>query len=609
MAYFFAGLLSSRVDLSAIQDSLGDVLPPALKEDVVCREEAGAFLINCGTNKAIPDRIIREPNTGSWLAVLGTPIIRLDRAEDRLLLLARFFRDPRTCLRVDLDGLFAILAFDAAKKRLLVATDANNTTAIFTASTDRGVFVSSHELVLARHLSTEIDPLGFALTIQMKYPWGTRSRFKGINKLLPSQVIEFGLDDPPRADFYWRPSEESVWQDDFDGIIDRWGGILRSSVLAFHRCSNNNAAICTLTGGEDARLLLAQCHALDIPFFAMVDGADEDVDVRISREAARDAGFELVIRPSVMISEEQLVENGTYISIMNDGYEDYFRSCRAFAIDAASDPMNRVHVKYCGVPGGEAYRGAYYLRGKVVLPSRKGSIDHRFFTRMKFLLDFHHGLLRLHDEVILGEVHSLVEAALSELEGFPRGTQIDHLVRTFQTCQNTGLIWKNPLYLPLATREMTRTVYNMPPRFKRGGKVTKAITERLWPELAWVRTQKGVPTVRRTVLRAPIFFPEYTAYIRAIAQGAVTRLFKWSDSNKPSYMWRENAPAIKTLLTKPPFVKWFSSPESMITGNLYEPDSLIKLLSEAKQGSSRFIPILGRIFNQEFALRWVRREP
>ena len=89
----------------------------------------------------------------------------------------------------------------------------------------------------------------------------------------------------------------------------------------------------------------------------------------------------------------------------------------------------------------------------------------------------------------------MVRENLKEVEGFPLGTQIDHLVRVFDTCF-LGLRYKAPLYLPFMTRDLVRSMYFISPHYKQGGKLTRACTEILFPELAFVKTQKGVPTVR-----------------------------------------------------------------------------------------------------------------
>jgi hypothetical protein len=196
---------------------------------------------------------------------------------------------------------------------------------------------------------------------------------------------------------------------------------------------------------------------------------------------------------------------------------------------------------------------------------------------------------------------------LLEVSDFPAGTKIDHLLRVFQTC-NTGLIYKIPRYLPFASRDLTKSIYNIPPKHKKGGKLTKACTEILYPEIALVRTQKGVPTIRKNMLRYYLFIPEHISAMKSITGGTLSRLLKWKGSNKPDFNWNRNSWAIKALLQKPPYCRWFSSSDSMVTGSLYNPESLNSILTNARERTTRFVPTLGRIISQELACRWVYKE-
>jgi hypothetical protein len=593
--------------IKEIEKSFIEVVPTEIRKDIIRIEDSTSFLVNYGANKAISDVIIHSKKTGSLLAILGTPLLNLPAEDEKESLLDRFFSDPKRAINNEFDGCFAILSYNAATETFYAVTDYNNTIPIFYAATANGIYFSSHELPLARFLRSEIDPLGFSQTIQLKYTWASYTRFKNIHKLLPCQVMTFRGIDKSLSERYWRPYYEIQWSSNFDDVVNKWLSFLKDAVQAFYDCSKNKTVICDFTAGEDARLLLSQCHAIGIPFYAMVDGLESDVDVVVSKEAARRTGFDLVIRPKYLITEEQLLNNATYVSLMNDAYEDYFGSCTAYATDAANSQRYYEYVKFCGAPGGEAYRGSYYLRGKAFFPSKRGNFDFRFFTKMKYLLDFYPGLMHFPDVECKKTIFTLVEESLEDVSGFPVGIRIDHLLRVFQTC-NIGLIYKNPSYLPFATKRMTRSIYNIPPHFKRGGKLTKACTEILYPEIAWVKTQNGVPTVRRTLLRTLIFMPEYFSKAKSLMRGTVTRLYKWMEPNKSYLKWTDNAPAIKTLLNKPPYCNWFSSSKSMITGHLYNNDIVDSLLADAKAGSSRYVMILGRIFNQELACRWVYRE-
>lgn len=606
MSYFAAGYHVRTSIGNALEGSFSDVVPHFIRNDVLRVEENSSFLLSYGANKVIHDVLFRDAQTGSWLALLGTPLVDLPSDDGNSAFLEKFFNDPKRVMNREMDGCFALLSYDAPADTFRVATDFNNTVPIYYSITGNGVVFSSHELQLARLLRAEIDPLGFAFAIHLKVTWGSYTRFKNIHKLLPCQIITFSGDGKQHAEFYWHPSDESTWTADFDGVLQRWLAILKHSVQAYCSHSAAGRVYCDFTAGEDSRLLLSQCHALSIPFRAQVTGLDDDVDVIIADRAARKLGFELEIRQKHIIAEKDLLDNALQISIQNDGYQDMFKACTEYATDAAYPVVDYQYVKLCGLPGGEAFRGSYYLRGKAFFPAQMKDLDHLFFTRMKYLLDYHDGLLNLPDMECKQSIFRHIEESLEEVRAFPIGIKIDHLLRMFQT-SFAGLIYKSPLYLPFASNQMTRSVYCIPPQFKRGGRLTKACTEILYPELAAVRTQKGVPTIRKTILRSPLFAPEYLAIVNSVVKGTVSRLLKWTDSNKPAYKWSENSPAIMTLLSKPPYADWFSSAGSMITGHLYHGDVVESLLSDARAGSSRYVPILGRVINQELACRWVWR--
>ena len=93
--------------------------------------------------------------------------------------------------------------------------------------------------------------------------------------------------------------------------------------------------------------------------------------------------------------------------------------------------------------------------------------------------------------------------------------------------------------------------------------------------------------------------------VRKVSSGAVSRLFKWTKPNKWYYSDEWTGLVVKTLLKEPPYANWFSSSNTMASGHLYDPQILNPILNQAKAGTCRYIPILGRIINNELACRWV----
>ena len=116
------------------------------------------------------------------------------------------------------------------------------------------------------------------------------------------------------------------------------------------------------------------------------------------------------------VGPPELVAGAIDVVVLSDGYLPFFKACSKVATDRACSPNDYACVKYCGLPGGEAFRGSYYLRGKAFFPSRKSRLDHTFFTRMKFLLDHEPGLSRYPNEEFLSWCYGLVEKELSVAE-------------------------------------------------------------------------------------------------------------------------------------------------------------------------------------------------
>jgi hypothetical protein len=546
---------------------------------------------------------MRDPDTGSWIALIGTPLVRFFPDEQQATFLKSFFKNPTDLLRNRIDGNLALIAYDGAGQRFFAATDFNSTTPLFYATLPDGALFSSHELALAKYLQPEIDSAGFAQAVQLGAPWGSQTRFQKIAKLLPCHLLTIDKNQTLSLERYWQPQDDAVWRGSFDENLDRWSGLLADAVWKIYDCSSRKPVIADFTAGEDSRLVLAQCHALGIPYTAHVKGAPGDVDVVVAEEAAHRVGFKLLKRRRHQLDSRSLSQNAVAIGLSGDGYLEYSSACSDYATSVA-EPLDDYNVvKYCGVPGGEAFRGSYYLRGKAFFPSQKKSVDAKFFIRMKYLLDYCPGLFRQPDEQFFNNLGRIVGRELDDVRDHPIGTQIDHLLRSFQTCC-VGLMYKDPLYLPLATNAMTRSIYSLPPEFKLWGRLTRACTERLFPELAHVNTQSGVPTIRRTFRTQAAFLPEYLAIAKKIATGGVSRFFKW----KPVEGAQASSEIFATLLKDPRYSRWFSSADSMVSGKSYEPAKLEALLVQAKSGTCRHLATAGRIIGQELALRWVYDE-
>jgi len=605
MSYFVCGYKTDSTNIQALRDLLLDVVPVDRQDGNLRLGGQYSHLFSYGIEKVIPDVVIKKENGDSWLAVLGTPLIKFKDKQGEQEFLDGFLASPDEFLRNKIDGNFALFCYDSLRKRFIAATDFSNTNPIFYTVRPNGVYFSSHELVLAKFVDAEIDPHGFAQTIQLGVTWGPHTRFKNIFKMLPCQMLVVDASKQTLTKSYWKAEEETVLSCSFDELISNWLSTLSDSVRKFYECADYRPLVSDLTGGEDARLLVAQCHALKIPFTTQVLGSNDNSDVIIAKRAAMKTGIDLMVRKQEWIGGDELLANIRTIILHSDAYQELSKSCVEFATERVNPFDDYKTVKFCGM-GGEEFRGSYYLRGKAIFPSRRSSIDYKFFTRLKYLLDYYPGLLAYQDDKFLDTIYGMVDESLIEVKGFPLGTQVDHLLRVFQTCF-LGMKYKVPLYLPFMTRDLIRSLYYIPPHYKQGGRLTRACTEMLFPELAFVKTQKGIPTVRMTAARLPLFIPEYIYLIKSIRHGVESRLLKWKQP-RPLLSAEKNAHIFTTILNRGPYSDWFLSSHSMVTGHFYNTDELNSILAQAKDGTCKSVPVLGRIINMELACRWVYRQ-
>ena len=605
MRHFFGRFNNGCGERDQFDTSLADMF--SLSDNTTISYQSFSFT-TFHQSKALNDIIIKHDTCNSWLMLIGMPLLKNNDDIYRQRLIDNFLHDEKSTILSDIDGHFALIGYNSRNNTLSLGTDFNSFIPIFYARTPEGFVFCSSELALARFLQAEIDPVGFAQAIHVSGTWGTATRFKPISKMGPCEILTVDPTQAVTCEPYWQPADEDQWQDGFDGVLERWMALLDEAVRLFYDHARIQDTVWTdFTGGEDARLLVAQCQALELPYRARVDGFPGNGDIEVARRAAQQAQLDLRVEPYQTASPEQVVAHAPRICLRTDGYGSFMYSATRFATEACQPPHAFRYLHFAGTPGGEAYRGTEYKRAKLLFPSRMGDFDYKFFVKFKMLLDYVPGLLAEAETDFVAHTYAIIEDKLGAVEKFPAGTRFDHILRECYTCI-WGLPHRNPFYLPLGLKALTRSIYTLPPRFKRGSRLTRACTERLFPQLAYTKTEKGVPTLRRSLSRLPLFLPEYGATLKHATHGARRRLLRFGQAST-SLAGRHridlHGETMQALLTAAPYADWFASTKSMLTGPLYEAGRIEPMLEEAKRGQGRYVDLLGRIINQELACRYV----
>lgn len=604
MAFFIVSTGSGLIGSEAMMNNLKELVPYAANEPCEKVSTSSLLAYRFKTRCAIPEITFGPDENGSWMALTGSPLVRFSSAAEVKTFFDDFIRNPSNIAAARLDGSFALLAFDAPNKKTYVVTDYYNSVPVYYAEKDGVLYLSSHELALAKSIGAEIDPLGFSQVINTGFTWDTTTRFKGIAKTTPCELAVFGKTLQPQRSRYWEPEHVEKWKGNLDRMLGAWLPRLKKSVYDYYDISGKPLRV-DFTGGEDSRIVLSACHAAGAPFTATVTGPDDDPDVIVSRRAAMQGGFELDVRKTVLPEKDELLREALSVTIQTDGYDILFRGIRVRATDRVHpfDRYSNAHLP--GLPGGEVFRGAYYPRARMLSPESNGVMDLRFFFGIKFMMDYSNGLVNYPDDECIQSIFSTAKRELDDVRGFSMGTQVDHIERFFQSVPIYSW-YKVPVAIPLGSRSMTHSVYSLPARYKAEGKIVKAATEILFPEISRVRVVSGVPTIRKTWWRLPLFFPEYKALTIKAVNGILARRLKIAGKPRVTYFQQNyNRNIIVSFFNNPPFDQWFKSPEAMATGHLFNPDLLSRILEEARTGDCKRIPLLGRIISAELSARWV----
>lgn len=607
MAYFYASFHSTGSPPFIFDELFKELLPPVKTIDTLTIYHANCFVKCFSVPQAVKDILIRDNHSDSWMIVIGTPLFHDQSIPGLQDFLRNFLADPSATLRNDIDGHFIIFAYNAMQCEILVASDINTTIPAYYHQSLNGVLFCSSELALAKHINAQINQAGFADTIYFGKTWDSQTRFSDIHKMQPCEIYRIGKNRRLIRQIYWTPSDESLWSGGLDETVERWGYLLQNSIQNFLNNSKYDTLFVDCSAGEDSRLLLAQCHALRHKYCAYVEGFPADRDVEFARSTSCQLGFPLRYVPLSILPPEIIRSSAIKICVAADAYDHLFSSCQRFLNTYHESVTHQANIRFTGVPGGEAFRGSYYLRGKVLRPAAHYLIDYKHFAKYKYLIDFIPQLLFHSDEEFLTSTYLRIYNCVREVEEFPAGIVIDHLIRRYQT-NLWGTKVKEPIYLPFATNALTRSIYSINPKYKRGGRLTKALTEKLYPQIAYLKTQNGVPTIRKTWKNIHLFLPEYVATAHRISNGYIRRkLHKQQKAeNLQKYLrYDYNMPVVAEIFTGSGYEDWFKSPENMLTGKLYNSENLEKILNNARRGYCENFNIISRIIAQECALRWV----
>src|SRR4051812_38086861 len=109
---YFAGCFTNDPDAMVTLDGVIAAISPRQFRNDPLRIGTVPCLTVLAHRKSIKHLLIKDKCSNSWLAMLGTPLVHLGSESEEQAFLGSFLANPKGSLRGDIDGHFALFAYD-----------------------------------------------------------------------------------------------------------------------------------------------------------------------------------------------------------------------------------------------------------------------------------------------------------------------------------------------------------------------------------------------------------------------------------------------------------------------------------------------------------------
>jgi Glutamine amidotransferase domain len=551
-------------------------------------------------------------SAGPWAAVVAFDVPQEQRAKAEARASAwsvaagalHFSRRPPKSGLADLEGQFALLAYDDAHATLILASDPFGFRTLYATERNGKTYISTSVLVLARYVRAKPSLLGVRSYLRAGYLFGRRTSWEGIERFDPATLMAF-TPDGVETQRYWSPEiDESVARLSFDEVVEH------CLEVAVGACRDLFAGFppvwADLTGGYDTRLLTLLMREAGVSFDTETRGSPNSPDHPIAREIARRTGWNWSLMALPDEWESLLPPLLPVALAWGDGNLDALEFAR---ILWAHKELSRVHYDLVIAGGGEHYR-EYPWRQEFLQAGRSSRVNWDNWLDMRLILpvnteifasdptpevrdDFRERMVR-HGEPYSGELNT------TQLDVLFAYKMTGHL-GMFASAEGAFLRSRLPFYF----RPIYGASFSANYRYRNYHRLQRHMIERLDPGLAAIRTvPAGGPAQPRRLSNIHRFAPYYAD----VARRAVGKLSYRATGRSLLYPRRHPRPAAaraRSTLVRNLRTEGVLDPSRMRSAPLYSLGALEPWLDLAERPVFADEQLLGRLVTVELALRAV----
>lgn len=247
----------------------------------------GAGILRTTSFGRTPDYYYREDGAG-WIVVKGiiVDVIKDDPAVDLKSLLDEFLGGKPELNRYE--GTFALAAWDARRKIGWLLNDHTCNLQFYYGEFADGVWATTRPLPLAQALGLGLSGEGVQEFLSRGTFLVPTCIFEGLSKIDIGQhlICQNGTVKRHR---HWYPFTNQTRFKKYDEAAQACAGMIRDRTRRL--TTGRGKLIFDLTAGLDSRLVVSAAQATGLSFSTLVDGLDNDVDVKIAHQIAAKMGW------------------------------------------------------------------------------------------------------------------------------------------------------------------------------------------------------------------------------------------------------------------------------------------------------------------------------
>jgi asparagine synthetase B (glutamine-hydrolysing) len=513
---------------------------------------------------------------------------------------------PRSALGApieELDGQFALVAYDADEDEIRIASDPFGMQTVYVAERGATTYVSTSALALAKHLRAAPSRLGLYGFLLAGYHFGTRTNWEGIRRLDPATVVRL-TGDGHKEERYWRPAlDESFRRLSFRDSLDRCLEIVTETIRAYP--SRGPAAWVDLTAGFDSRLLtlLLRDAGADIRTNTRY-AVEGETDPQMAKRIAEEAGFPWTgfrqpdewasLLPSMLATA----------LARGDGVLEVLQLARVLW---ARDLMRRSSSRLLSGGGGEHFQ-YYAWQTEFLRAGRSTTVNFDNWLAMRLFSPVDTSVLS--GDPIPETRADFRERMMAWREPYAdelNTTQLDILYAYKCTGHFGAYLSADAAFMraevPFYLKPIFTAAFSTNYRYRNGHRLMRHMIDRLDPAVAAIDTTKGGPAQPWRLRNAH----RYAPYLGRIGRKAIDKVTTkylgraYLFRGTTFFPWAEQANSrVIDLLS----VDGALDPSLMRSGALYDPRAFERFLARARRGAfTAESVLLGRIITIELALR------